>query len=96
MKAESIVFAIAGMCFGVILGWVLGTQQARPAAPPAAVETQPAAGQPAGASQTPVLDEGRVQSLQTILKSDPRNAGALVQLGNTYFDAQRYPDAIKY
>ena len=25
---NSIVFAIAGMCFGVILGWVIGTQQA--------------------------------------------------------------------
>jgi len=95
MKAESIVFAIAGMCFGVILGWVLKTQQAGPAAP-VAVAAQPAAAQPAEASQTPVLDEARVQSLQTILTSDPKNAGALVQLGNTYFDAQRYPDAIKY
>ena len=37
MKAESIVYVIAGMCFGVILGWVIGTQQARrPAAVPAA------------------------------------------------------------
>jgi tetratricopeptide (TPR) repeat protein len=96
MKAESIVFAIAGMCFGVILGWVLKTQQSTVAPAPAAVEAQPAAAQPAGAAQTPVLDEARVQSLQTILSSDPKNAGALVQLGNTYFDAQRYPDAIKY
>ncbi len=96
MKAESIVFAIAGMCFGVILGWVLGTQQSgRPVAPVAA-EAQAAAAPPAGASQAPVLDEARVQSLQTILNSDPKNAGALVQLANTYFDAQRYPDAIRY
>jgi len=96
MKAESIVFAVAGMCFGVILGWVLGTQQARPPAPPVAVEAQPAASQGSGASQTPVLDEAKVQGLQTILNSDPKNAGALVQLANTYFDAQHYPDAIKY
>lgn len=97
MKAESIVFAIAGMCFGVILGWVLKTQQARPPAAPVAVEAQPAASPAAGATpQTPVLDEAKVQALQTILNSDPKNSGALVQLGNTYFDAQRYPDAIKY
>jgi tetratricopeptide (TPR) repeat protein len=95
MKAESIVFAIAGMCFGVILGWVLGSQQAGPPAPVAA-EAQPAASPPAGGSQTPVLDEAKVQGLQTILNSDPKNTGALVQLGNTYFDAARYPDAIKY
>ncbi|MEQ1757777.1 MAG: tetratricopeptide repeat protein [Vicinamibacterales bacterium] len=97
MKAESIVFAIAGMCFGVILGWVLGTQQA--AGPAAPVAAAAAAAQPAaapGASQAPTLDEARVQQYQSILSSDPKNAGALVQLGNTYFDAQRYPDAIKY
>ena len=28
MKAEAIVFAVAGMCFGIILGWVIGIQQA--------------------------------------------------------------------
>lgn len=95
MKAESIVFAIAGMCFGVILGWVLGTQQgtARVAAPAGAPQAAQAAG---GGAQTPALDEARVQGLLTILNSDPKNAGALVQLGNTYFDAERYADAIKY
>jgi cytochrome c-type biogenesis protein CcmH/NrfG len=96
MKAESIVFAVAGMCFGVILGWVLKTQQAGTTVAPVAVEAQPAAAQAAAAPQAAVLDEARVQSLQTILNSDPKNAGALVQLGNTYFDAQQYQDAIKY
>jgi len=99
MKAESIVFAISGMCFGVILGWVIGTQQATPGAgvPAApAVAAPVAAPQATGAPQTPVLDEGRVQALTTIITSDPTNAGAHVQLGNAYFDAERYPDAIKY
>ena len=40
MKADSIAYVIAGMCFGVILGWVIGTQQARRPAPvPAAPST---------------------------------------------------------
>ena len=83
------------MCFGVILGWVIGVQQAgnRASAPVAA--TAPAAGQGA-ARQAPPLDEARVQSLMTILKNDPKNAGAMVQLANTYFDAERYPEAIKW
>ena len=89
MKTESIVFAIAGMCFGVILGWVIAVQQNAP--PPAPAPTQLAA--PANA---PALDEARVQSLMTILSSDPNNAQAAVQLANTYFDAERYPDAIKW
>lgn len=96
MKAESIVFAVAGMCFGVILGWVLGSQQAGGRVSAVAPEAQQGSAPPAGGAQPAVLDEARVQGLLTILESDPRNAGALVQLGNTYFDAQRYPDAIKY
>ena len=49
MKSESIAYVIAGICFGIILGWVIGTQQARRpgagarAAAPAA-SAQPAAG----------------------------------------------------
>ncbi|MEQ1574634.1 MAG: tetratricopeptide repeat protein [Vicinamibacterales bacterium] len=94
MKAESIVFAIAGMCFGTILGWVLATQQASPRIASAPVaDSAPAA---AGARQPPPLDEARVQGLMTIIKSDPKNADALVQLANTYFDAERYSDAIAW
>jgi tetratricopeptide (TPR) repeat protein len=95
VKSESIVFAVAGMCFGVILGWVIGVQQAGNRASAPAVATTPAASQGA-ARQAPPLDEARVQSLMTIIKNDPKNAGAMVQLANTYFDAERYPEAIKW
>ena len=95
MKTESIVFAVAGMCFGIILGWVMASQQ--PAVPSA--PTAPAAQAPAtqgNARQAPPLDEARVQSLTTVIKNDPKNAAAAVQLANTYFDAERYEDAIKW
>ena len=89
MKADSIAYVIAGICFGVILGWVIGTQQARRPGPVPAAEASAAAGQSAGnPRQAPALDEGRVQALTTIIKSDPKNADAVVQLGNTYFDAE--------
>jgi tetratricopeptide (TPR) repeat protein len=96
MKSESIVFAIAGMCFGVILGWVIGTQQRAPLAAGAPAAASTAAEGQAQERQTPVLDEARVQGLLTIINNDPKNVGAHVQLGNTYFDAERYPEAIKY
>jgi cytochrome c-type biogenesis protein CcmH/NrfG len=107
MRSDSIVFAIAGMCFGIILGWVIGTQQAakrgatavqlQQAAPASAPAAAGGGDQAAGAARTPPpLDEGKVQSLQTIIKSDPKNVGAYVQLGNAYFDAERYADAIKW
>src|SRR5207253_2661978 len=55
-----------------------------------------AAAPPAGQRQVPPLDEGKVQGLLTIIKSDPKNAGAQVQLANTYYDSDKYPDAIKW
>lgn len=100
MKAESIVYTIAGMCFGIILGWIIATQQqpARAIAPAAEVagNSQQQAQASSSGQQAKVLDEARVQQLTTILNSDPKNADAAVQLGNTYFDAERYPDAIKW
>jgi tetratricopeptide (TPR) repeat protein len=92
MKSESIVFAVAGMCFGVILGWVIAVQQVPgPTAPETSAEP---AGSPGSNRPAPVLDEARVQALTTILKSDPQNAKAAVQLADTYFDGGRYDDAI--
>src|SRR5262245_66326708 len=95
MKADSIAYVIAGMCFGVILGWIIGTQQARRPAPAPAAQATGAEGQTAGnPQQAPALDEGRVQALTTIIKSDQKNLDAVVQLGNTYLDAERWLDAI--
>lgn len=95
MRPESIVFAVAGMCFGIILGWVIGIQQAENQAP-APIQATVAPAQGGGQQQAPPLDEARVQALTTVFNSDPNNAGAAVQLGNVYFDAERYQDAIKW
>jgi tetratricopeptide (TPR) repeat protein len=97
MKIESVLFAIAGMMFGVILGWIIGSQQAGRAPVAAAVQDAPAPdGGGAGQQQPAVLDEGRVQALRTIVDNDPKNAEARVQLANTYFDGERFADAIKW
>ena len=98
MRPDSIVFAVAGMCFGLILGWVIGAQQAgQRLAAPVATAAAPAGEGTGNARQAPPpLDEARVQSLMTVIKNDPKNAGAALQLANTYFDADRYTDAIKW
>ena len=98
MKSESIAYVVAGICFGIILGWVIGTQQARrsgPATASPAASAQPASGGTVQ-QQAPRLDEGRVQALNTILQNDPKNVNATVQLGNVYFDAERWDEAIKW
>jgi len=97
MKSEAIAYIVAGMAFGTILGWVIGTQQVRRA--PAAAETSAAAPQTAGGSttrQAPTLDQARVQELQQAVTANPKNVDAVVQLGNTYFDAEQWDNAITW
>jgi cytochrome c-type biogenesis protein CcmH/NrfG len=97
MRAESIVFAVSGILFGLIAGWILGSQQSmgtsRVAAPAAA---PPAATAPAAASQPAALDENRIQSLRTAAEQNPKDAATRVQIGNLYFDAERYSDSITW
>jgi cytochrome c-type biogenesis protein CcmH/NrfG len=98
MKAESFVFAIAGMMFGVIVGWVVGSQQAtgrRALTPP--VPQQAAAPPPAAGSQpAPVLDQARVQALKNVADQNPRDVQPRIELGNLYFDSEHYSDAIAW
>jgi len=97
MKSEAIAYIVAGMAFGTILGWVIGTQQVRRV--PAAAETAAAPTQTAGGSttrQAPTLDQSRVQELQQAVTANPKNVDAIVQLGNTYFDAEQWDNAITW
>lgn len=97
MKAESFVFAIAGTCFGILVGWILGSQQAtggRVATAPVAQQA-PAASTGANAAP-PQLDQQRVQALRTVAEQNPKDAEPRVQLANMYFDAERYADAITW
>ena len=78
---------------------MIGSQQARSGGAAPAAGSRRAVRQPTGETtqrQAPPLDEAKVQSLTTILKSDPNNASATLQLANTYFDAERWNDAISW
>jgi tetratricopeptide (TPR) repeat protein len=96
VKPESIVFAIAGACFGLIVGWVLGAQQASQRVPPPAVQTANAPATDSSAQPRAVLDQSQVQALQNVIAGDPKNVTARVQLANLYFDAEKYDDALKW
>ncbi len=98
MRADAIVFGVAGSLFGLIIGWVLGTQNAAGTArvaAPVAQAAPAAAGAPAPAQPAP-LDSVRVQALQTVAEKDPKNIESRVQLGNLFFDAEQYPQSIAW
>jgi tetratricopeptide (TPR) repeat protein len=87
MKSDAIAYVIAGMAFGTILGWVIGTQQVRRAAPPPAATSSTQTGGGGTTQQAPVLDQARVDQLKQTVSSDPKNVDALIQL-------ERWDDAI--
>lgn len=97
MRTDAILYVFAGMCFGVILGWVIGTQHAKRTGTPVAATAAaaPAAAQTAQ-RQPPALDEARVAELRAAVEKNPSDASSVVQLANVYFDAERFQDAITW
>jgi tetratricopeptide (TPR) repeat protein len=93
MKPEAIAFATAGAVFGLIAGWIIGNQQARLETPPPAAAQTPAAQQTAAA---PVIDEAKVSAFKSVAEREPANVEPRRQLGNLYFDAERYDEAIRW
>jgi len=97
MRADAIVLGIAGSLFGLIIGWVLGSQQARSTGPvPAPVAQAAPAQTPAAAPAPAPIDQARVTALEGVAAQNPKDAQPRVQLGNMYFDAEDYPKAITW
>jgi tetratricopeptide (TPR) repeat protein len=98
MKSDAIAFGVAGVVFGLIAGWIIGSQQAAgrtPApAPQAAAASAPAAS--GTTTRAAVIDDAQVKALTSVAEREPSNAKPRVDLANLYFDAERYDDAIKW
>jgi len=91
MKLESIAFTIAGVAFGFLAGWIVGDHYATLNRP-----LQVAASAAAEAPPPPALDLERIQGLESVATNEPTNAEPRIELGNLYFDAERYGDAITW
>jgi tetratricopeptide (TPR) repeat protein len=111
MKRESWVLGIAGVFFGLLVGWIIATQMVRPAgslnpsvdaaasSAGGGAEGQPTQNptSPSGPGSTAVpVDEARVRELTAQADKNPKDAAVRAQLGNMYFDAERYAESIKW
>ena len=97
MRADAIVFGIAGSLFGLIIGWVLGSQQAARSGPiPAPVAQAAPAQQPAATPQPAPIDPARVTALQEAAAKNPKDIESRVQLGNIFFDGEQYSQSITW
>ena len=98
MKSESVAFAVAGIAFGLIAGWIIGTEQASVRAPAPRSAQAAAPSSPAGdsAPRAAILDDARVNALKSVAEREPKNVKSRADLANLYFDAERYDDAIRW
>jgi tetratricopeptide (TPR) repeat protein len=95
-SALTAVTGVAGILFGVIVGYILGAGQAGPSlqvagAAPAPVQAAAPAGQ-----ATALVTDAELQAYRDILARDPKNVKAATDLGNKLYDAGRYAEAIPY
>lgn len=104
MKRDNFVFLISGVFFGVLVGWILGSQQGARLSPATTVASAPppasAGAAPAGGQQQqtppPPINEQRVAELTKVANAEPTNATVRAELGNLYFDSERFDLAIPW
>jgi tetratricopeptide (TPR) repeat protein len=95
VSKDSVAVGIAGVFFGLLVGWIIGSQQAAGPAPPAPA-AQATGGSSAAGSQPPPpqpLDESRAAAMKSEAERNPNDAVIRVQLANMYFDAERLQEA---
>jgi cytochrome c-type biogenesis protein CcmH/NrfG len=96
VSKDSLVVGVAGVFFGLLVGWIIGSQQGSgrqpPVPPPAAASTSTGGGQQA----PPPLDESRASALKVTAQQNQSDAQTRVELGNMYFDAGRFPEAVDW
>jgi cytochrome c-type biogenesis protein CcmH/NrfG len=90
LSALTAVTGIAGILFGIIVGYVIGSGQAR------ATSIAAAPGAPAETAASGVVSESEIQAFRNVLAADPKNAKAAEALANKLYDAGRYGEAVPY
>jgi len=96
---QAIAMGMAGVLFGVLVGWIIGSQQTPPVPPVAAASAasaQPSGGQESAQPAATPLDESRAAALASTAQRDPKDEATRVQLANMYFDAERYQEAVDW
>jgi tetratricopeptide (TPR) repeat protein len=85
---------VSGTVFGVLVGWILGSQRvAPPVAQPAAQTSQAQSG---GTEAAPTLDTERAIDLERQANNRPTDAAVRIDLANLYYDARRFDLAVPW
>ena len=94
MRRQSTAFLISAAFSGLIIGWILLSQRPADRLTPQATEMAQGNLNLDDARPPRPMDEARADALRTAVARDPEDTGARVELGNLYFDAERFVEAI--
>jgi tetratricopeptide (TPR) repeat protein len=87
MKKESLFFLGVALIVGLLIGVIIGNKQSgSPSSSPVANVAQTA---------PPVNHEQNIMMLKEVVAGDPQNRVAWVKLGNSYYDTNRFLEAIE-
>jgi cytochrome c-type biogenesis protein CcmH/NrfG len=93
MRRDTLVFTVAGVVFGLVVGYMAASWDVVPR--PAAVARPVAAPVPA----TPAakgLNPDEVKAMESLAARQPGDVAVRVELGNLYMDAERWDEAIRW
>jgi len=104
MTRDNIIFATCGLALGLIIGTLIIGPHVAQSKTSAAMPAEASAAAPAdavGAANNPPnnpMEQVRrqLETLKQTIEREPNNYDALVQLGNLYMDAAKYPQAVGY
>jgi tetratricopeptide (TPR) repeat protein len=92
----SVICLLVGVAVGYLARGSAATQPSVGQAQAAGPAANGAAAQTPSPEQMRQMAESQAAPLLAQLKGDPTNADLLYKIGNAYYDAQQFPDAVKY
>jgi len=96
---QTTILAIVCLVVGIAGGWAIHATQSPAAQTPAANGTTQAANdapQPPTPAQLKQMADAQAAPLLERLKNDSQNPALLAAIGNVYYDAQQYSNAVDY
>lgn len=95
----SVICLLVGVAIGYLVRGSTPSNIALTQVRASSTESLPASmvgGQQPSVGELRQMADAQAQPLLKQLESDPRNSTLLYQIGNLYYDAQQYPEAVKY
>ena len=94
MRRDTLVFTVAGIVFGLVVGYMAASWDVVPR--PAAIGVQAAAAPAPATPAAKSLNPDEVAALESLAARQPSDASVRVELGNLYMDAERWDEAIRW